>query len=36
LEDALRAGYFDDPGAGRDQNTAFGEMHTFPELTKSV
>jgi hypothetical protein len=32
LADAFRAGYFDDPGTGRDQNAAFGEMHTFPEL----
>jgi hypothetical protein len=33
LTDALRTGDFDNPGAGRDQNTAFGEMHTFPMLT---
>jgi hypothetical protein len=32
LADALRAGYFHNPGTGRDQNAAFGEMHTFPEL----
>jgi hypothetical protein len=32
LADALPAGYFDDSGTGRDQNAAFGEMHTFPEL----
>jgi hypothetical protein len=31
LPDTLRAGDFDNPGAGRDQNTAVGEMHTFPE-----
>jgi hypothetical protein len=31
--DALRTGDFDNPGAGRDQNTAFRERHTFPMLT---
>jgi hypothetical protein len=33
LADAFWAGDFHNSGAGRDQNTAFGEMHTFPELT---
>jgi hypothetical protein len=36
LADAFWAGYFHNPGTGRDQNTAFGEMHTFPELRAGV
>jgi hypothetical protein len=29
LADAFRAGYFHNPGAGRDQNAAIGEMHAL-------
>jgi len=36
LADAFRAGYFYNPGTGRDQNAAFGEMHTSPELKAGV
>ena len=36
LADAFRAGYFHNPGTGRDQNASFGEMHTFPELGAGV
>jgi hypothetical protein len=36
LADALRAGDFDNPGAGRDQNAAVREMHTFPEVGAGV
>ena len=36
LADALWAGDFYNPGTGRDQNAAFGEMHTFPERWAGV
>jgi hypothetical protein len=36
LADALRAGDFHNPGTGRDQNAAFGEIHTLPELRAGV
>jgi hypothetical protein len=36
LADAFRAGYFHNPRTGRDQNAAFGEMHTFPDLRAGV